>query len=125
MQPYLFAQGYDVALVSLVAIVPQPRDGYVRPVVRNAAISGAVHEQGLWTPLSYTTLSIAQYQALLTQFDLVDQLTAEGTFYLLSRALVWTRYNGLIVAPEMGVDLTRNTWLKDVVYRVINLVEPA
>lgn len=120
---YLFADGHNVALGSLTAISPQPASPGVQAVVRNEGLSGVVHEQGLWIPLQWNTLSVAKYQALLTQFGLASALENDITLYCPNSQYVPTRYNGKAIRPEQGTDIRRpGHWLKDVTIRVINLV---
>lgn len=119
---YRHENGYGIALVDLDLIVPQPQGGFVQPVQRNPSASGVVHEQGLFAPLRYNVLTVAKYTALLTQFGLSSVLQAEGTWYLPNHAFVPARYNGIVVRPQLGVDLRRAIFLKDITFMVIKLV---
>lgn len=120
---YLMADGHGVALGSLAAIVPQPASPGVQIVQRNSAVSGVVHEQGLWIPLNWNKLSIAKYQALLTQLGLAAALENDITLYCPNFQYTLTRYNGKAIRPEQGVDIRRpGHFLDDITIRVINLV---
>lgn len=120
---YRFADGHNVALGSLALIVPQPASPGVQVVRRDEAVSGVVHEQGLWIPLNYNKLTVAKYQALNTLFGLASALENDITIYCPNFQYVSTRYNGKIIRPEQGVDIRRTSHLlSDVTYRVINLV---
>lgn len=121
---YLIALGHDVALVDLDPIVPQPRtDTTTAPVVRNYGVSGAVHEQGLYIALLWSMLDPAtEYQTLLGQFGLDGDLSAEVTVYVPDHEYVYTRYNGIAIRPEQGVDIRRTEYfIRDVTIRIIRL----
>lgn len=116
MPLYLLETGWNVALIDLDALDPQPRtDATVRPVQRNDSASGLIHEIGLYIPLQWNTLNIAAYQSLLTQFGLsATTTTNQVTIYVPNQIYTWTRYNGIARLPEQGVDVRRNYFLKDV-----------
>lgn len=124
MPVYSVADGWNVALVSLVALDPQPEGMPVMPVVRNYAVSGTVHEQGGFVDLKYSALdSEADYLAVLTQFGLHNADTNEITIYCRNGRLVWTRYNGLAVYPEAGQDMRwQQFYPREIVIRVKHLV---
>lgn len=122
---YRAATGHDIALASLVAVNPQPRtDATVQPVLRSDALSGAVHEQGLFIALQWSAIfTAAEYQALLTQFGLGTALSANVTVYVPNFQYIYTRYNGVAVRPEQGVDVRRTDYyIRDVTIRIIKLV---
>lgn len=125
MPLYLMENGYNQAQIDLDVIVPQPRtDSTVQAVQRSHSVSGVVHEQGLWIPLSWNSLgTVAIYQTLLAQLGLTSALQAEGTWYLPDHEYVWRRYNGLAIRPAQGEDIRRTDYfIRDVTIRVIRLV---
>lgn len=122
---YRVLTGSDIALASLVAVNPQPRtDATTQPVLRSEGVSGAVHEHGLWIALQWSAIfTDAEYQALLTQFGLGTALTANVTVYVPNFQYIYTRYNGIAVRPQQGVDVRRTDYyIRDVTIRVKNLV---
>lgn len=108
---YLVAAGHGVALVSLVAINPQPRGGGVMPVQRNYSVGGDVHEIGKWAQLEWDALEDgAEYLALLTQFGLNSALNSLVTVYLRNEFYAPARYNATAIRPEMGADIVWNDY---------------
>lgn len=123
--PYKVATGHGVALGSLNTIVPQPRaDIVVAPVQRNYAVSGAVHEQGLFIDLQWSVLDpVSEYTTLLTAFGLTSVLFANVTVLVPNHAYTDTRYNGIAIRPQQGVEIRRSEYfIRDVTIRVIQLV---
>lgn len=122
---YLAATGWNVALVSLIALDPQPRtDITTQPVQRNYSASRAVHEIGLHINLQWSMIETAtQYQALLDQFGLGSVLTNQVTVYVPNFEYTFTRYNGLAIRPQQGVHVRRGDYfIRDLVIPVIDLV---
>lgn len=103
MSTYRVATGHDIALGSLTVLDPQPRGGEVK-ALRSYGDTGA-SERALHCTLQWSVLETeAQYQALLTQFGLLDALYSRVTIYTRSPVFDWVRYNGIAVRPEIGVD---------------------
>ena len=122
---YLAATGWNVALISLVALDPQPRtDITTQPVQRNYSASRAVHEIGLYINLQWSMIeSSAQYQALLDQLGLGEALTNQVTIYVPDFEYVFTRYNGIAIRPQQGVHVRRGDYfIRDLVIPIIDLV---
>lgn len=122
---YKVATGHGVALGSLATIVPQPRaDITVAPVQRNYAVSGSVHEQGLWIDLQWSMLDpVSEYTTLLTAFGLTSVLFANVTVLVPNHVYADTRYNGIAIRPQQGVEIRRSEYfLRDITIRVIQLV---
>ncbi|MGP1664947.1 MAG: hypothetical protein ACTS5I_03335, partial [Rhodanobacter sp.] len=96
MPSYLMAQGHSVALVDLDPIVPQPRSPQgVQAAQRDFGADGSVFEQGLFINLLWGSLgSVAEYQTLLAQLGLDDQLRQAITLYAPNFEREWIRYNG-------------------------------
>ncbi len=106
MPLYSVADGYNVALVSLTAVTPQPAGDPVAPVARTTAVSGAIHEQGLFCAWRWSVIKDeTAYLALLTQFGLHNAETNEVTIYTRNQRLQWARYNALVTYPEPLADM--------------------
>lgn len=122
MSQYKQADGYNVALVSLSTITPQPQSHGVQGVQRYHAVSGEVHEQGLFIVLRWNVLSVTQYQTLLTALGLLNALTNQITIYAPNHNFTYQRYNGIVVRPENGTDLRRaGHFLNDIAILVTHL----
>ncbi len=122
---YRVATGHGVALGSLVAVNPQPRtDATTQAVLRSDALSGAVHEQGLYIALQWSAIFTASdYAALLDQFGVGAALNANVTVYVPNFEYVYTRYNGIAVRPQQGIDVRRTDYyIRDVTILIKNLV---
>jgi hypothetical protein len=105
-QYLLSSTGYNVALVDLDPIVPQPRSDGVAATRRSFSANGGVYEAGLFVQLEWSLLgSAAQYRALLTQFGLLTTTTAEVTVQVRDHAFNWIRFNGVAVRPDIGKDI--------------------
>lgn len=103
MSTYKVATGFNVALGSLTVIVPQCRNGEVRALRTYSDTSAqerALHCAFVWDVLG----SEAEYQALLTQFGLLDALYSKVTIYTRNEVFDFARYNGIAIRPEIGVD---------------------
>lgn len=98
---YLLGLGHSIALVDLVAIVPQPRSPEgVQAAERDFGADGMVYERGLFIPLQWSSLgSVSAYQSLLAQFDLDDFLSKSVTIYAPNFEREWHRYNGYAIRP--------------------------
>lgn len=123
---YMFGVGYDLALVDLVALDPQPRtDATVQAVQRSYSANGSIHEQGGWIEMLFDALDgPEEYQTLLTQITLLDVLQVLGTWYLPDHAYRWGCYNGIVQRPAQGQDITRSGYfIRDVTLRVTHLVK--
>lgn len=123
MTEYLHADGWNIPEIDLQPIEPQPASPGMQAVLRSYAV-GAVHEQGLWTPLLWSALeSDEMYQALLAQLVLTNNLTRQATLYLPDHAWVWRRYNAVLQRPEIGTDGQHSDFfLRNFVIRATNLV---
>lgn len=122
---YRVATGHNIALGSLTAVDPQPRtDATTQAVMRSDAVSGAVHEQGLFIDLLWSAIFTAtEYQALLDQFGVGAALNANVTVYVPNFEYTYARYNGVAVRPEQGVTVRRTDYyIRDVTIRIKNLV---
>lgn len=101
MSVYLMEDGFNVALVDLDPIVPQPRStAGVQAAQRDFGADGSVFETGLFIVLEWTNLgSVSEYQTLLGQLGLDSALRNAITLYAPNFERVWTRYNGYAVRP--------------------------
>jgi hypothetical protein len=118
---YLVADGFNVALVDLDPIVPQPRSpARVQAAQRDFGADGSVFEIGLFIRLQWTSLgnNPATYQTLLGQLGLDNALRNAITIYAPNFERVWTRYNGYAIRPQVA---NYTTFLQDVVIVVNRL----
>jgi len=123
---YLVATGHGVALVSLVAMNPQPRtDVPVRPVVRNESASGLIHDLGKFIELQWSMIETpTQLTTLLAQFGLSATTTTNAvTIYVPNEVYAFTRYNGLARFPLQGVDIHRSDYFIRDLKIVVNKLE--
>lgn len=114
--------GYDVPTVNLDPVAPQPKSDGVRATQRMHTGNGLIFEQGLYVELVFGALgTVAQYQALLGQFNLSTFNVAPVTIAVRSERLVTTRYNGTAVRPDLGNDAHWSFMPRDVVILIKNL----
>lgn len=124
MSDYRVATGHGVALVSLVAVNPQPATIGFRNTERSYGLSGAVFEQApyielVWSMVETTTI----YGNILSAFGLTSVLFANVTVYIPNAAYVYARYNAVAVKPQIGQDGGReNYFLRNFVIVLKNLV---
>lgn len=105
MTNYAVGLGHNVALVSLVALDPQPTTTGVQTTRRNQAVDGSITEDGQYVVFEYSMLDgETDYQNVLDQFDLMDNDTAAVTLYIRNSRWQWARYNATAVYPEQGRD---------------------
>jgi hypothetical protein len=106
---YLLAQGHDVALEDLDPIVPQPATAGMQYGRRQEAASGDVIYEAPFVEFEFSTLSVAAYQSLLTQFDLAaPATTADVSVYIQDEDYNWIIRNGVAVKPQIGTDGERS-----------------
>jgi hypothetical protein len=106
MSTYRAKTAHDVALGSLTVLDPQPRSEGVKATRRSYAANGAVYDEGLYVELVWDYLADATaYQTLLAVFGLSASVAyADVTVYVRNQVYAFTRYNGIAVRPELGVD---------------------
>lgn len=122
MPNVLWASGWNIALVSLVAPDPLPESGMVMPVQRNYGASGIPHEIGLYAELKWPLIETeADYLAMLTSIGLNSALSNQITLYVRDFALQWHRYNGIAIRPEAGRDVSWRYFAVNTTMRVIKL----
>lgn len=116
--------GYDIPLISLNNIVPQPRTEGLQYTRRTFGASGVVRDQAPYIEFLFTGMVESDYLALITQFGLSSSVNSNGvTIYIANDDLnTWTRYNGKAMRPEIGKDGSRrNFFVRDIVMLVKNL----
>lgn len=121
------ATGYNVALVSLAPVSPQCRSTGVQSTRRSYAADSSVHDEGRYIELIFDIIPNATvYQALLTQFGVVNVLTCPVTIYAPDERYSPTRMNGIAVRPEVGKDqASRNYFIRNVTILVKDLAASA
>ena len=109
--PYLIADGYNVALGSLVALDPQPATPGMLFGRRTHALSSDIIDELPYVPFRYSHFaSVAECQAVLTQFGLLTALTNLVSVYVQDRNYDWVIRNGIAIAPEIGPDGSRENY---------------
>ncbi len=103
---YLLGLGHDVALESLLALVPQPSTVGYQYASRSYAASGAIIDELPHVEFRYVSLghTVARYRTLLTQFGLLTAKTALVTVYIQDENYDWVLRNGTAVKPQIGSD---------------------
>jgi hypothetical protein len=108
---YLLGQGHDVALEDLDPIVPQPATRGMQYGRRQEAASGDVIYEAPYIEFEFSTLSVAAYQSLLTQFGLTaPATTADVSVYIQDEDYNWIIRNGVAVKPQISVDGQRDRY---------------
>jgi hypothetical protein len=103
MTTYKVKTGHDQALISLVAVAPQPMSEGIKPTRRTFAADGAVYDEARYVELEFSNVgSVTAYQALLTQFGILSVTSFDVTVYVRSETFAWVRMNGTAVRPEPG-----------------------
>lgn len=121
---YRVATGHGVALVSLVAVTPQPASPGPKATERSYGLNGAVYEQAPYIELVWSALdSPTEYASILSQFGLTSVLYANVTVYIPNGAYAYARYNAVAVKPKIGEDGAReNFFLRGFTILLKNLV---
>lgn len=120
---YRVATGWNVPLIDLDRIEPQPRGNPAAPVERDFAITGKIHDDGLFMELNWDYIEEEQeYIDLLVLFGLHDQASNEVTIYGRTKIHGFARYNGIAQQPE-GMSETKrsNFFIRDVTIRITHL----
>jgi len=122
MPQYLVKVGHSNPLEDLVVVAPQPRSPEgVQYAQRDVAADGTIHEQGLFIPLLWSSISTATaYQALLTQLGLASAQRAAITLYAPDFQRNWYRWNGYAIRPQVS---TYATFYRDIRIMVNRLVQ--
>lgn len=104
--------GYNVALGSLVTLVPQPRSDGIKVARRTYAADGTVYGEGVYIELEYNIVkSPVQLDLIYDQFGLdITVSTKQITILIPGVEYTDTRYNGLAVRPLIGPDLVRQNY---------------
>lgn len=118
------ADGWNVPLIDLDVIDPQPRGNPAGASERKFAITGAVHDDGLFMELNWDFIDEEQeYLDLLILFGLHNATSKEVTIYGRSPIFTWVRYNGVAQRPEGMQEVKRsNFFIRDVTIRITHLV---
>lgn len=98
--------GHNVALVSLVNVVPQPHSTGIECTRRSYAADGSVLDEGRFIHLEFDLVQgPTMYVALLTLFGVNNNLTCAVTVLIPDERLAFIRYNGTAVRPSPGKDM--------------------
>jgi hypothetical protein len=120
---YKVGIGHDVPDIDLELLDPQPWGTPATPVKRNYSADNGVHDQNLFIELHFDMLeSETQYMAVLQQFGLGSDDSAEVTLACRDRRLQAETYNGVALLPEPLQEMKwQNFFVRDIIIRVINL----
>ncbi len=116
MATYRIADGFDVPLLSLTVLTPQPRSEGIRPARRVYGGDGSVYDDPYFIELEWDIIgSDADYQALIdTIFGVARPSSNEVTVYCRNQYDAFARYNGIAVSPANGRDVRRrNSFRRD------------
>ena len=123
---YLVGEGLDVALVSLVAIDPQPRCGGLRYGRTSYAASGVVVRESPHTELVWDVIETqTQYEDLLEQFGLDALVSANVTVTPPNALYASTRFNARAVRPAASETVNHESYFIRDVRIVLKDLEPA
>lgn len=117
--------GHDIVLSSLVDITPEPSSILAPPVQREYALSGRIHDYGLYQVLHWDYFeSEGAYQTLLALFDLDTLDYSEVTVYTRMKRAGFARYNAIAQLPEGNSDIRlTNFFIRDVNIYLTHLEE--
>jgi hypothetical protein len=101
--------GFNVALVDLVNVVPQPHSTGIQSTRRTFGADGSVLDEAKFVELEFDLIPNATiYVALLTLFGVQNSLTNDVTVYIPDERRTFTRYNGTAVRPSPGRDMRQS-----------------
>lgn len=110
MSDYRAADGFNVALVSLTVLSPQPASPGLQYVRQEFSADGAPINEGPFVELVWSAVGTkAAYQTILTAFGLLSAYSNDVTVYIRDENFDYGRYNGKAVKPlpENGVQWRR------------------
>lgn len=107
MSLYQVATGFNVALVDLNTLSPQPSSIGIQVTRRTFGSDGTPFEEGKYVELLWNVLnSPTEYQAILTAFGLSDTtLVSAVTVYVRNSIFDWVRLNGYAIRPDPGKEV--------------------
>jgi hypothetical protein len=118
---YQFADGHDNE-AGFAAADPQPRSFGVKIPTTRYPVGGGFHRDGgrrtLWM---YSSLTVAEFQALLAAFGLDAAQENECTIRTTEDDRTWSNYNGTIGKPEIDDRNWRDGFYKDVEFEIRDL----
>jgi len=125
MTTYRVGDGFNVALVSLNVLDPQPRSEGIKPTRRTFGGDGTPYDEGKYVELLYSVVSsVTEYQAILDAFGVKSAGSNEVTVYVRDETFAWTRKNGLAIRPQPGQDVRwSNFFPRDVVILIRDLAD--
>jgi hypothetical protein len=123
---YKIATGHDVALLSLVALIPQPRCAGLMFARRTYAADGSIFQEKAYQEWVFDVLNVTDYQALCIACGIGTSgvLSAQVTIQGLDAFYNFTRFNAIVVRPNIGSDGQRsNFYLRNFTLLFRDLVE--
>ena len=118
---YRVADGFDVALVSLTVLNPQPKSNGVQFTSRSFAADGTPTNQGPFIELVWTALSNANYDTIMTAFGLTSAYHNDVTIYARDENWDYSRFNGKAIKPNIGEDRDWDIFPRDMRILIRNL----
>lgn len=98
--------GHNVALGSLVNVVPQCHSTGIESTRRTFAADGSVYDEAPFIELEFDLVQGAtMYVALLTLFGVNNNLFADVTVLIPDERLTFIRYNGRACRPMPGREM--------------------
>lgn len=101
--------GHNIALGSLVNVVPQPHSNGIESSRRTFGADGSVYDEGKFIELEFDVIPNGTlYVALLTLFGVNNNLFADVTVLIPDERRTFIRYNGTAVRPSPGRDMRQS-----------------
>lgn len=108
---YKVALGWDIPMVDLDPIIPQPRSEGVKYARRIYAAGGSVFEENPYVELEWDVIGgIFAYDTLLTQLGLFSNRTSQVTITVPEFSFTFNRFCGVAIRPEHGREVRRNNY---------------
>lgn len=112
MTQYMWAEGHDVALESLIPFDPQPRTQGIQATRRTYLPDGTVQDDGEYVEFEFDYFETeAKYRAQLANGGLDDATAAAVTVYVKNTLYNWVRMNGTAVRPLPGESVQRRQYM--------------
>jgi hypothetical protein len=103
MSDYRVADGFNVALVSLTVLSPQPASAGIQYARQSFAIDGTPINEGPFVELVWSVLGTkAQYQSIINSFGLFNADSNDVTVYIRDTRFDYVRMNGKAIKPVPG-----------------------
>lgn len=112
MTQYMVHTGHNTPLISLSAMVPQPRTDGLQYARRQYAASGIVLDELPFVELKWSMFDgVSEYTTLLTQFGLSSASYSYVSVYVQDENFSWILRNATALKPQINVDGSRNNFM--------------